>query len=123
MRLDLHNHFRELFFAFLARFRVDIVAFPLAVGVGRRVPSFIQVVVTKSFEFYSALFTAHGLPYDPDIEAFTADQILPMVEADLGIGFVPEEFLRDGDGICRIDLKEPIPKRNIVIIKRKRAAA
>ena len=74
---------------------------------------------TKSFEFYSALFTAHGLSYKPDIEAFTADQILPMVEADLGIGFVPEEFLREGDGLCRIRLKEAIPKRNIVIIKRK----
>ena len=74
---------------------------------------------TKSFEFYSALFTAHGLPYKPDIEAFTADQILPMVEADLGIGFVPEEFLKGGDGICRINLKERIQKRNIVIIKRK----
>ena len=74
---------------------------------------------TKSFEFYSALFTAHGLPYKPDIEAFTADQILPMVEADLGIGFVPEEFLREGDGICRIKLEEKIPKRSIVIIKRK----
>lgn len=74
---------------------------------------------TKSFEFYSAFFTAHGLPYNPYIEAFTADQILPMVEADLGIGFVPEEFLKDGDGICRINLKEQIPKRNIVIIKRK----
>ncbi len=74
---------------------------------------------TKSFEFYSAFFTAHGLPYNPYIEAFTADQILPMVEADLGIGFVPDEFLKDGDGICRINLKEQIPKRNIVIIKRK----
>ncbi len=74
---------------------------------------------TKSFEFYSALFSAYGLPYKPDIEAFTADQILPMVKADLGIGFVPEEFLEDGGGICRIDLKEQIPKRNIVIIKRK----
>lgn len=74
---------------------------------------------TKSFEFYSALFAAHGLPYKPDIEAFTADQILPMVAADLGVGFVPEEFLREGDGICRIKLEEKIPKRSIVIIKRK----
>ncbi len=74
---------------------------------------------TKSFEFFSSFFSSYGLPYKPDIEAFTADQILPMVEADLGIGFVPEEFLREGDGICRISLKEQIPKRNIVIIKRK----
>ena len=74
---------------------------------------------TKSYEFYSALFTTHGLNYKPDIEAFTADQILPMVEADLGIGFVPEEFLRKGDSVCRIRLKETIPERSIVLIKRK----
>ena len=74
---------------------------------------------TKSYEFYSALFTMHGLTYKPDIEAFTADQILPMVEADLGIGFVPEEFLRNCGDVRRIELKERIPKRDIVIIKRK----
>lgn len=74
---------------------------------------------TKSFEFYSELFAAHGLSYKPDIEASTADQIIPMIEADLGVGFVPEEFLKYSEGICRINLKEEIPKRNIVIIKRK----
>ena len=74
---------------------------------------------TKSFEFYSGFFAAHGLPYHPDIEAFTADQILPMVEADLGIGFVPEEFLEKWSNVCRIDLEEKIPERNVVVIKRK----
>lgn len=74
---------------------------------------------TKSFEFYSGFFSAHGLPYHPDIEAFTADQILPMVEADLGIGFVPEEFLEKWSNVCRIDLEEKIPERNVVVIKRK----
>ncbi len=74
---------------------------------------------TRSFGFYSAFFAAHGVRYEPDIEAFTADQILPMVQADLGIGFVPEEFLREGDGVCRILLEEPIPERQIVLIQRK----
>lgn len=74
---------------------------------------------TKSFEFYSKLFTDHGLPFRPDIEAFTADQILPMVEADLGIGFVPEEFLQENNNVCTIDLKEKIPERSVVLIKRK----
>ena len=73
---------------------------------------------TKSFEFYSGFFSAHGLAYRPDIEAFTADQILPMVAADLGVGFVPEEFLQSKD-VNIIDLKEKIPERNIVLIKRK----
>lgn len=73
---------------------------------------------TKSFEFYSGFFSAHGLAYRPDIEAFTADQILPMVAVDLGVGFVPEEFLQNED-VNIIDLKEKIPERNIVLIKRK----
>lgn len=74
---------------------------------------------TASFTFYSTLFARHGYAYKPDIEACTADQILPMVQADLGVGFVPEAFLREGDGTCRIRLKEPMPKRSIVILKRK----
>ena len=45
LRLDLCNHFRELFFAFLSRLGVNIMAFPLAVGVGRRVSAFIQMIV------------------------------------------------------------------------------
>ena len=87
----------------------DLVHFPL-ISLGKD---------TKSFAFFSGLFTEHGLPYQPDIEAFTADQILPMVQADLGVGFVPEEFLQDSSGVCKIDLKEPIPKRHIALIKRK----
>lgn len=74
---------------------------------------------TKSFEFYSQFFTSHSLPYQPDIEASTADQILPMVEADLGIGFVPEEFLANKKGVYVIDLKEKIPERSVALIKRK----
>ena len=41
-----------------------------------------------------------------------------MVAADLGVGFVPEEFLQSED-VNKIDLKEKIPERNIVLIKRK----
>ena len=74
---------------------------------------------TKSFEFYSEIFTSHGLPYQPDIEAFTADQILPMVEADLGVGFVPKDFLRGDSAVCQIELKEKIPERSVVLIQRK----
>ncbi len=74
---------------------------------------------TKSFEFYSAFFTEHGLPYSPDIEAATADQILPMAQADLGVGFVPEEFVNPSDNVRIIDLEEKIPERSICLIKRK----
>ncbi len=97
---------------------------------GRKVPlaelqnySLISLsAATKSFEFYSAFFAKHGLLYQPDIEASTADQILPMVEADLGIGFVPEQFLSKSDALTVIDLQEEIPYRSICLVKRKEQA-
>ena len=88
----------------------------------REVPVFPLISLgedTKSFQFYSSLFAAHGLSYQPDIEAFTADQILPMVEADLGVGFIPEEFLHKNDNVRVIYLKDTIPERDIVLVKRK----
>ena len=57
--------------------------------------------------------------FEPDIEANTADQIIPMVEAGLGIGFVPEEFLKNHNDVFKINLKEEIPEREIVLVKRK----
>jgi len=74
---------------------------------------------TKTFEFYSAFFGSCGLPYDPDIEAATTDQIMPMVEADLGVGFVPEEFVTPQSDVRVIDLAEEIPTRSICLVKRK----
>ena len=77
---------------------------------------------TRSFELYSSFFAAHGLPYHPEIEASTADQILPMVEADLGIGFVPEQFLSMAPHVVQIHLKEKLPPRNICLVKRREQA-
>lgn len=75
---------------------------------------------TKTYEFYSEWFLHHGLVFTPDIEASTADQILPMVKNNLGIGFVPQEFLadEDADNVISLQLKEQIPTRSICLIKR-----
>ena len=69
--------------------------------------------------FYSQVFVNYGVPLRPAVEAVTSDQILPLVEADLGIGFVPEEFLDRGYQVEVIDLVEEIPQRDIVMIKKK----
>lgn len=75
---------------------------------------------TKAYDFYCDLFSKNGLPFKPDIEVSTADQILPLVKNNLGIGFVPEDFLNDEDNssLFRIKLKEEIPARCICYIKR-----
>lgn len=73
---------------------------------------------TKSFELYSEFFAEEGLHYHPETEAATADQILPMVKADLGIGFIPREFLQGVEGVFVIETEKLLPEREIRIVKR-----
>lgn len=76
---------------------------------------------TKTYEFYSGFFADHGLNLHADIEAATADQILPMVRNDLGIGFVPDEFIlseKDQQSLVVLNLAEEIPVRHICLVKR-----
>lgn len=76
---------------------------------------------TSSFRFYSDFFSSMGFSFSPDVEAATADQILPMVKSDLGIGFVPIDFLENEnmEQLIILNMKPAIPKRNICILKRK----
>ena len=74
---------------------------------------------TKSYELYSEFFAGEGLRYQPETEAATADQIVPMVKADLGIGFVPEEFLEGIEGVSVIETEDPLPEREIRVVKRR----
>ncbi len=75
---------------------------------------------TKSYEFFSDFFLKHGLNFDPEIEASTTDLILPMVRNDLGIGFVPMDFIENDSNskdLIVLDLAEPVPERTIYIVK------
>ena len=74
---------------------------------------------TSTFDFYCEEFLKHGCRFSPDIEAATADQIIPLVKYGLGIGFVPEEFLEYEDGICEISIRDPLPTREIVLVRKK----
>ena len=74
---------------------------------------------TKTYELYSEFFAKNGLRFRPETEAATADQILPMIKADLGIGFVPEEFLSGVEGVSVIETEKPLPEREIRLLKRR----
>ena len=75
---------------------------------------------TATRRFYEDLFASYDLELCPDLEAATSDQILPMVRSNLGIGFVPSDFLDDSaesSGVNRLPLKDPIPVRSIFLAK------
>ena len=75
---------------------------------------------TGTYAFFSNLFSKNGLTFSPDIEAATADQILPMVRNNLGIGFVPEDFLalEKGTDIHQLELTTAIPCRSICCVQK-----
>ena len=77
---------------------------------------------TSTYNFYANLFLRHGLPYSPDVEVATIDQVLPVVHCNLGIGFVPHEMLvgsSEQTGIYPLTLEEPITPRSICLFRRK----
>lgn len=88
---------------------VELMQFPI-ISLGEQ---------TGTYHFYSQLFADNGLVFAPDIEAATADQVMPMVQADLGIGFVPEAFLQGeelGKTVFKFDLAEQIPLRTVCLL-------
>lgn len=75
---------------------------------------------TKTYAFYAQMFAMQGLSLRPDIEVATADQILPMVKYDLGLGFLPEFFAREAmekGEVFEIPLKERLPERQICLVR------
>lgn len=88
----------------------ELVSRPI-VGLGRH---------TKTYDFYAQLLRSHRLEWRPDIDAATVDQILPLVKAGLGMGFLPEFLAREplSQGtLHQVSLTTPIPTRRIVLLE------
>ena len=97
------------------------LAGPLALEDLARYPLVSLGSGTATYQFYAEWFAQQGLSYRPEVEAATEDQILPLVRSCLGLGFVPEEFLRDdagAAGVSRLALRQPVPPRAICLVTR-----
>ncbi|MDO5345555.1 MAG: LysR family transcriptional regulator [Lachnospiraceae bacterium] len=70
--------------------------------------------------FYNRIFLEHGLSLVPEIEASVTDQVLPMIEHNLGIGFLPESLAANGlkEGrLFEIKLDCQIEQRTVCLVK------
>lgn len=75
---------------------------------------------TMTHRFYSEFYVRHGVRFQPDIELATADLLLPFIQRNLGVGFVPEELAREAvkrGEVVRMELEEQIPPRYICVIR------
>lgn len=80
---------------------------------------------TATYDFFSNLFFNKNVQYSDDVEVETADQILPMVKYNLGVGFLPDFMIDDAihnNQVFKLDLKEHIPTRYICLAENKESA-
>lgn len=76
-----------------------------------------------SYKFCQDYLLSCGINKVPDIEVATADQILPLIKAGIGIGFVSEFLAADAlaaGTIEEIPLKNPPRKRSICLVEDKK---
>lgn len=74
---------------------------------------------TATYEMYKAFFAEHGIDMEPDVEVATSDLILPLIENNLGIGFIPEKLAREpfkAKRLVRIRINCDLPERSIQIV-------
>ena len=75
---------------------------------------------TMTYAFYNQFYLSNNLVLQPDTEAATTDQVVPLVKSGLGLGYVPQNFAKDalaaGD-VFTIQLKEEIPTRHVVLVQ------
>lgn len=76
-----------------------------------------------TYQFYQEYLLSQGIHKEPDIEVATADQVLPLVQAGMGIGFISEflaaDALKNGF-IEEIPLSIPPRNRSIYLVEDKK---
>lgn len=75
---------------------------------------------TSTYNFYSQLFQNEQMNFHTDLEVATADQILPLVKHNLGIGFYPKELIQEelkDKNIYEIQTNIKKTERNILLVQ------
>ena len=75
--------------------------------------------VTASYEYYRKVFMEQKLDYEPAMEVATADLVIPLLQNNLGVGFVPEPlaapFFED-KSLVPLLLDIPLPTREVKML-------
>ena len=74
---------------------------------------------TASYEYYRKVFIEQHLDYEPAMEVATADLVIPLLQNNLGVGFVPEPlatpFFENGS-LIPLTLNVPLPSREVKML-------
>lgn len=74
---------------------------------------------SATYELYKDFFIEHRIDLEPDMEVATSDLMLPLIENNLGIGFVPAKLaspLLEEERIVQIPVNCELPGRSIWLV-------
>lgn len=74
---------------------------------------------SSTYDLYKDFFIHHGIDLEPDMEVAASGLMLPLIEQNLGIGFVPEKLalpLLKEKKLVQIHLDQELPRRSIQIV-------
>lgn len=77
---------------------------------------------TATYDLYKDFFISHNIDMELDMEVATSDLMLPLIQNNLGIGFVPEELaipLIKEERLVKINMDCDVPMRSIRIVSDK----
>ena len=77
---------------------------------------------SATYDLYREFFIQNGIDMEPDMEVATSGLMLPLIENNLGIGFVPEKLARpllEEKKLVQIPLEGELPVRSIQIVSDK----
>ncbi len=90
----------------------DIKGYPW-IGLGKE---------SATYRLYKDFFIAQGIDMELDVEVETSDLMLPLIENNLGIGFVPQKLalpLLEKKKLVQLQLDCDIPGRSVQIVSDK----
>ena len=69
--------------------------------------------------FLDSYFAKRGLPFEPAVEFATTDLLLSAIEHNLGIGFLPPEFVKEAmmsGNVFQIEILDEMPDRSVSLV-------
>lgn len=71
---------------------------------------------TATRMYHENFFASSGLMFEPQMSVATTDQVLPMIKAGLGIGFVPESMIESDEGLICVRLNNEPKRRSVCLV-------
>ena len=71
---------------------------------------------TATRTYHENFFVENSLEFEPQMSVATIDQVLPMIRAGLGIGFVPKNMMESAEGMINVKLEKKPKRRNVCLV-------